>query len=135
MMKLWFSRKLDRRRPTVKTHIGAFEFDGDDWTAVSHAYGEVYVRSTGHKIDIDAVRRAEAVLESLEEHCATALNYIADNGATAWDSEGQLSVESIDITEILNDEFGLTFGVSDNAGYTLTVEFREGVPCEVWGAD
>jgi len=63
------------------------------------------------------------------------MDYVKTHAAEVWDGEGSLTLEAIDITDILDDKVGLTFGVEGQPDYTVTVEFVDGEPHEVWGAD
>lgn len=129
----WFSRK-ERPTPSVKTCLGTFRFDETGWmTDPSEA---TLVFQYGHsQLDTVAIERAERLVREIEELRQRAIHYAKTHGGDVWDCQSGLALEAVDITDILEDRLGLTFGVEGEPDLTVTVEFAKGEPVEVWGAD
>ncbi len=130
----WFARRK-RPVPTIKSPLGVFSFDGTSWLT-EPAEGELYFLSTKSELDPAAFERAQALVQDLEAHRQSALAYAQTHGANVWlPADGDLQLEAVDITDILQNEWGLTFGVAGQPDFTVTVEFRDGKPVDIWGAD
>jgi len=129
----WFFRK----KPIVariRTSLGTFSFDGTGWITDPRS-GALIVLSNGSELDTRAIDRAQGLIENIDFHRERALAYVRSSGSNVWDGNGQLALEEIDITNILNHEFGLTFGLKGQPDFTVTVEFRNQEPYSVWAAD
>lgn len=97
--------------------------------------GSLVVLSSGNELDTGAIDRAQALVQGIESYRQRAMDYAKTHGANVWDGKGSLTLEAIDITDILYNKVGLTFGVEGQPDFTVTVEFLDGEPHLVWGAD
>jgi hypothetical protein len=121
--------------PTVKSKIGVFSFDGNGWLTTPSNGALVFIFAKS-ELSTDAIARAESLGGQLETYQRVALEYAsAADDYAALAKDGKLELEGIDFTEILEDQFGLTFGVKGKPDFTVSVEFRDGRPVEIWGAD
>lgn len=130
----WFSRR-ERHVPTIKSPLGVFSFDGTDWLT-EPVEGTLVFLSTGSELDTEVFERAQALVQDIEAHRQAALDYAQSHGENVWrGADDDLQLEAVDITDILQNEWGLTIGVTGQPDFTVTVEFRDGKPVEIWGAD
>ena len=130
----WFARR-ERHVPTIKSPLGVFSFDGTGWLTEPDV-GKLVFLSTKSELDTDVFERAQALVQDIEAYRQAALDYAHTHGENVWrGTDRDLQLESVDITDILQDGWGLTFGVAGQPDLTVTVEFREGKPVDIWGAD
>jgi len=129
----WFSQKKSPE-PYVKSSLGRFTFQETAWMT-QPAEGSLVVLASGNELDTRAIDRAQSLLLEIDAYKQRAVDYAKTHGANVWDGKGGLTLEALDITDILNNKVGLTFGVEGRPDFTLTVEFLDGSPQLVWGAD
>jgi hypothetical protein len=125
--------KSKRVPPAIKTRIGTFSYDGTNWTALIGAQNLILLW-TETEFNADVVERAEEVLKQDDALSHRALNFLRQQ-KDLWDQKTTLSLESVDITELLNDRFSMAFAVEGCPDLILTVEFENGEPKGAWGAD
>ena len=121
-------------RPRVKTPLGTFTFDETGWMTDPNC--TPVFQWINSELDLTAVVHAQRLNQQIDRFTDAAIQYAklrADT--TGWDGEGMLSLEAVDITSILNERFGLTFGIESQPDFTVTVEFVAREPNEVWTAD
>ncbi len=99
------------------------------------AEGSLAVLSSGNELDTRAIDRTQSLVQEIDSYRQRAVDYATTHGANVWGGQGDLVLEAIDITDILDNKFGLTFGVKGQPDFTVTVEFLDGNPHLVWGAD
>jgi hypothetical protein len=128
----WFTRK-SQPKPRVISSIGIFYFDGAGWLT-EFREGELVFMCCKSDLDTRIIDQAKALLDKVEFHRQRALEYAKTHG-DAWDGKCRLQLESIEITDILENKFGLTFSVESHPDETVSVEFIDGQPFDVWGAD
>jgi hypothetical protein len=110
-------------------------FDGTGW-ATKPLEGELVLLSTNNEFDTEAINRGASLLGELATYREVALNYVHTHGQSVWlEQDGNLELEAIDITELPENKFGMTFGVIGQPDFTITVEFENEHPIDVWGAD
>ncbi len=126
----WFWKRT--RSPKVKTDFGVFRFDETGWISIPVGKGIVF-QICDEEFDVGLVDRVGSVMEQIDAFTRKAVNYATAHGYAELQRE--LILEAIDITELLKDKWGMTFGINSKPDFTVSVEFSAGEPCEVWGAD
>ena len=131
----WFRKK--KAQPSVVTRIGDFTFVDNCWR--THLESSPILIVTAVRLDLEIIDSAQALLKEIEQRKAEAIEFAR---RTSPESLRPLSgtndlpvLEEIDLTNVLSNGFGLTFGVASDPGYTMTVEFERGKPVVVWAAD
>jgi hypothetical protein len=130
----WFHRRT-LPTPTVKTAIRVFAFYGDSWITPP-SDGELTFSFANIELSTEAIAQAESLSRQIASYEQVALQYLRSDGEYAsLVTNGKLKLEELDFTEILDKTFALTFGVEGEPDTTVTVEFRDGRPVEIWSAD
>ncbi len=130
---MWFSKKA-RQKPRLKTDIGTFTFDATGWMTEPTEHSLI-ITSCHAELSLAAIDKARTLLGEIDKYSSIAVDFAKRDGGKVWDGKGELVLESVDITDILDGDFGLTFGLHSEPDFTVTVEFRDGKPQVVWGTD
>jgi len=128
----WFSRTP--RKLTVQTELGTFRFEHDGWMTDPNE-GSLMVLFSGRQLDNAVIEAAAKLITKLEVLADIGQNYARKCGQNVWDGKGELTPELLDVTDLLDGKFGLTYGVSGHPDTTVTIEFHDEKPIEVWAAD
>ncbi len=130
---MWFKKKK-QLEPCVHTELGTFTFHGNGWmTGIGE--DELTIIIDGAEFDVAILEPASLVLRDLDAYVMAALGHARASGRELGIENIKQLPEAIDLTGILQNLFGLTFGVSDNPDFTITIEFVDGTPVNIWGAD
>jgi hypothetical protein len=126
-----------RRKPVIPrilTTVGMFAFDGRWWSARS-CVGDVDLYVLNNDFDAKAIEAATKLLGGIDQLSQEAISFAIANGGDVWDMKSKLKLESIDITEIRDGRYALTFCVLGEEDATVSVEFKDEKPTEVWAGD
>lgn len=129
----WFKRPV-KATPRILSDIGTFVFDKDSWLTPPDEDSLVLV-VTGSDFDIGIIDVARTLIPRLEDLSQNAIDYVRKNGTSLWEGTGDLKLEAVDLTDLLNHDFALTLGLSTNPDFTITVEFHDNQPVQIWTAD
>ena len=130
---LWFS-KSEQLKARVKTRLGTFAFENSGWIT-DPCESTLAFQWINNPLDTSALERAETLMLEIGVLGKEAIKYAKTHGGDVWDCKSTLTLEAIDITDILADRIGLTFVVEGQPDFTVAVEFVNGEPASVWGAD
>lgn len=128
----WFTKP--RATPRVRTSIGTFIFDGRGWLT-QPAENNVVIMYCNEELDVSAIDKAQSLIGRIEELSDVGRSYAKSAQPALLDASDDLVLEAIDVTDVADAKVGLTFGVRDDPDRTFTVEFRNGSPYSLWGAD
>lgn len=126
--------KRPRVPPAAQSALGTFRASRDGWMT-EPAQGSLTLLYCEQELSAEAVAAAETLLRDADAIIVAARDYARAHGEHVWDGAGELTPELLDITELLTGKFGLTFAVSTDPDFTVTVEFVDGRPQLVWAAD
>lgn len=131
-----FNKKKEKKIKII-TEKCTLEWTGDSWCGrLTNDDFSLVVFYVGYEFNLTALNNCDEILHDVKNYIDVALRYIEKEETAYLHEYGKVELESIDITNLVKKgSFGLGFSFADWEDGTITVEFNEYKPVELWGAD